>query len=167
MNKLTALITALFVAASSTAMAAPATISAFVPASFSANGSWSSGDRSEVNIRDHRDRGHRENTGPLQPQWLDWAEMGVRSGMAPSYIQLPRGEQFRYLLLQAENGRPMIDSVFVRYHDGTQYQIDTSALRLNGRGAIVPLNIRATTIHQIIFYPRAGSTGTFATAVAF
>lgn len=196
MNKLKALVTAVVVAFSSTALAAPATLSASVRGSFSMNGSWSTGTRSESQVRDHRNGGldaqvrdHRNTNAPVGnsvqiqshdyrdyrgpsvyvpgPRSFDWTELGVRSGSSPSYVQPPRDEQFGYLLLKAEQGRPALDSIWVRYFDGRQYQIDASSLRITSQGVVVPLQLRASTIHQIIFYPSAGSTGSFTSSVAY
>ncbi|MDX2091182.1 MAG: hypothetical protein SFX73_25205 [Kofleriaceae bacterium] len=179
MKKLMSIITAIVVGSSSAAMAAPATFSASVNGTFSASAGGL--------VRDHRtaitstpvrpsfsavrpapatifERGPRPMVGSYD--YVDWMWLGTRAANAKSYVQLPRDSRARWLLVEPTRGAPSLSKVFVRYHNGTQHELDVSSMRIGAQGLMLPLAVMSSSVHQIIFYPAAGSQGEFKASVA-
>lgn len=188
MNKIKALITAVVLASSSAAMAAPLTISTSVRGSVSLNGgvSFQTGYSSST-IRTHRtptrapvrpapvrvDRSYNDRFDSYEAQLpvrqynnlRDWLVLGMRDSGTTTHFTMPTNEPLFALHLEATSGRPAISSIFVRYHDGSQQEIPVNA-NLSRGGITVPLVVKNSPIHQIIFWSPEQAQGTFTASVA-
>lgn len=187
-----ALITTLaIVGSSSVAMARPATTTVSANAQITASGSWSfgfGGSAPTVQVRDHRTPVRTTVRTPIRvgtynPRFASyhndsydndydrgydsrqWLELGTRSAGTTTYFTMPTNEPVRALHLEAESGRPVISSIFVRYHDGSQQEIPVNAYLSRG-GITVPLVVKNSPIHQIIFWSPEQASGSFSASVA-